>query len=105
MKDTQLQRMNLKDLIRLKNRIENTIAQKRDKERTELRDKFRQLAAEKGISWTDIVGTGKAKPRGPVAAKYADPKDPTQTWSGRGRMPKWLSAKIKSGAKLESFKI
>jgi DNA-binding protein H-NS len=105
MKDAQLQKMTLKALLDLKNRVDRAIQEKRDQERSELRDQFRQLAAEKGISWSELVGSGKGKPRGPVAAKFADPKDPSNTWSGRGRMPKWLSAKLKAGAKLESFRL
>lgn len=105
MKDAQLQKMNLKGLLELKNRVERAIQEKREQERTDLREQFRQLAAEKGIAWNEIVGSGKGKPRGPVPAKYADPKDPANTWTGRGRMPKWLAARIKAGAKLESFKL
>lgn len=105
MKDTQLQKMNFKDLVDLRNRIDRILQEKREQERSDLREHFRQLAAAKGIAWNEIVGTAKGRARGTVAAKYADPKDPTMTWTGRGRMPKWLAAKIKGGAKLENFKI
>lgn len=105
MKDAQLQKMKLKDLLDLRNRVDRAIQEVRDEERSNLREHFRQMAAAKGIAWNEIVGGGKGKSRGPVAVKYADPKDPSMTWTGRGRMPKWLSARIKSGAKLESFKL
>ena len=36
----------------------------------------------------------------PVAIKYRNGSD---TWTGRGRKPKWLEAKIASGSKLEDF--
>lgn len=105
MKDSQLQKMTSKDLLDLRNRIERILQEKREQERSDLREHFRQMAAAKGIAWNEIVGTNKGKSRGTVAAKYADPKDPAMTWTGRGRMPRWLVAKIKSGAKLENFKI
>ncbi len=44
-------------------------------------------------------------PRGPVAPKYRNPKDPSQTWAGRGLQPRWLKDAIKSGKKLEGFLI
>ncbi|MFM1816336.1 MAG: hypothetical protein RLZ98_3031 [Pseudomonadota bacterium] len=104
-RDQQLQKMNLKELQDLRNRVDRAIQEKRDLEKSQLREHFRQVAAQKGIAWNEIVGSGKGKARGPVAAKYADPKEPGNTWTGRGRMPKWLSAKIKAGAKLDSFKL
>jgi DNA-binding protein H-NS len=42
--------------------------------------------------------------RSVVAPKYRDPSTNT-TWTGRGKQPKWLSAAIKDGKKLEDFKI
>jgi DNA-binding protein H-NS len=39
-----------------------------------------------------------------VAPKYRDSATGT-TWTGRGKQPKWLSAAIKGGKKLEDFKI
>jgi len=40
-----------------------------------------------------------------VAAKYLNPDDPSETWTGRGRKPRWLNAKLQEGAKLEKFLI
>ena len=39
------------------------------------------------------------------AAKYRNPKDASQTWTGRGRKPNWLIDAVKKGAKIESFEI
>ena len=36
-------------------------------------------------------------------AKFVNPDNPAETWTGRGRKPNWLVAKLKKGAKLESF--
>ena len=38
-----------------------------------------------------------------VAPKYANPDDPSQTWTGRGRGPNWLVAKMRKRAKLQQF--
>ena len=37
--------------------------------------------------------------------KYQNPKNPTETWSGRGRHPRWLSPQLGSGKKLDDFRI
>jgi DNA-binding protein H-NS len=40
-----------------------------------------------------------------VLPKYFNPFSPTETWSGRGKQPRWLVAALDSGQKLENFKI
>ncbi|WP_429359393.1 H-NS family nucleoid-associated regulatory protein [Paraburkholderia sp. GAS32] len=42
-------------------------------------------------------------PRG--EARYRDPANNFNTWSGRGRRPAWLLAYINQGRSLEDFKI
>ncbi len=42
--------------------------------------------------------------RAAVAPKYRDSAT-GDTWTGRGKMPKWLAAKVAAGASKESFKI
>jgi len=49
---------------------------------------------------------GKTRRKYPrVLPKYRNPKIPTETWSGRGKQPRWLAAAIKSGRKIDDFKI
>ncbi|MGO1068207.1 H-NS histone family protein [Lysobacter sp. CA199] len=40
-----------------------------------------------------------------VAAKYRDPENKRNTWSGRGRMPLWLTQKTKYGRSVTDFLI
>lgn len=42
--------------------------------------------------------------RAVVPPKYRNPDNPGETWTGRGRQPKWLAAKIAAGTDLESLK-
>jgi len=71
-----------------------------------------QIAHAAGLTAADIAAAmgskGKAKPAGKsavktskaknttagkkVAAKYRDPANAAQTWTGRGRMPQWVQA-------------
>ena len=57
------------------------------------------------------VGTGRRaksaskraqKRGGKVVVKYRDPKT-SETWSGRGRMARWLAEKVKAGEKSEKY--
>jgi DNA-binding protein H-NS len=40
-----------------------------------------------------------------VLPKYRNPLSPAETWSGRGKQPRWLVAALKTGHKLDEFKI
>ncbi|MCW5705226.1 MAG: H-NS histone family protein, partial [Bradyrhizobium sp.] len=37
--------------------------------------------------------------------KYRNSANPKETWAGRGMKPRWLTAALKSGKKIESFEI
>jgi DNA-binding protein H-NS len=40
-----------------------------------------------------------------VLPKYCNPLSPGETWSGRGKQPRWLVAALERGHKLEEFEI
>jgi DNA-binding protein H-NS len=45
------------------------------------------------------------RPYPPVSPKYRNPNDPSETWSGRGKLPRWLVPLLKSGLQIEDFRI
>ncbi|QQP98591.1 H-NS histone family protein [Lysobacter enzymogenes] len=45
------------------------------------------------------------KPLGKVAPKYSNPANPGETWTGRGKQPRWLAAYTAGGRKLDEFLI
>jgi DNA-binding protein H-NS len=77
--------------------------QKQNHERAEVRRKAIAMAKAHGFDIDELFGkNGKSK----AAVKYRDPKNPENTWTGRGRMPLWLASAIKGGkAKREDFLI
>jgi len=40
-----------------------------------------------------------------VLPKYCNPTAPEETWSGRGKQPRWLVAALQSGRRLDDFRI
>ena len=59
------------------------------------------------INANGTVTTGKQPRRKypKVVPKYFNPLVPMETWSGRGKQPRWLVAALQSGHKLEEFRI
>ncbi|GAA0256355.1 H-NS histone family protein [Rhodanobacter caeni] len=72
-----------------------------------LREKIHALIKAEGYSFEDIFGQGRTKSRrtGPVAPKYRNPADPSQTWSGRGKRPRWYNDALKAGKKEKDLAI
>ena|SRR5690606_26654402 len=100
----ELDRMSLKELQELELKVKKARATAQDRSRAELRRKIEAMVADAGFKMSDIFGGRGGKGR-TVAAKYVNPDDPSETWTGRGRKPRWLTAKIQEGAKLERFLI
>lgn len=69
---------------------------------TRLRDKINAMIKEEGLTFDDVFGqrAPKSKRAGTtVAAKYRNPADPEQAWSGRGKRPRWFNEALKAGTK------
>lgn len=107
MKITQLERMQIRELEELKVRIDKVIAAKQVSEREAVRAKIMALAAKSGFSVGDIVrGGGARSTKGrKVPIKFRNTSNHAEVWSGRGRMPRWMTARIRGGAKMDDFRI
>ena len=100
-----LDKMSFAELSELRSQVERQMAEKQTSERSALRQKMAEMAEAAGMSLEALLGKGR-KGKGSVAAKYRDPKNPENTWTGRGRMPLWMVAAAKgSKAKKEDFLI
>jgi DNA-binding protein H-NS len=101
MRNGRLEKMALKDLIALEAKIKAAIEAKRVSERADLRAAMEDMARKSGFSVQELFG-GRGGKRGKVAPKYRNPKDPMQTWTGRGRRPTWM---VEAGGNPERFLI
>ncbi len=98
-----LEKLSYGELGELRNRVDRLMIDKRNSARDELRQEVAALVKNHGLSIQDLFGRGR---KGAVAVKFRDPKNPENTWTGRGRMPRWLVAATKAGkAKKEDFLI
>jgi DNA-binding protein H-NS len=97
-------KMSYKELQELILKAKRAMTNLQERERSALRKKMEEMAANAGLKLSEVVGGRGGKGR-TVAIKYANPEDATQTWTGRGRKPKWLSAKLAAGGRIEKFLI
>ena len=105
MKDSQLEKLSLKELNDLRERVGKMIVHKQDSEKNALKEELMARAQEAGFNIGDLFPAGGRKgpkTKGSSGALYRNPDDPTATWSGRGRKPKWLS---EAGGDIERFRL
>jgi DNA-binding protein H-NS len=90
--------MSYAELAALRHHIDRLIAEKQSADLAKLREKIAAMAKAHGLTMDEVVGrNGRRKSNGSVPVKYRDPKDPSNTWTGRGRMAGWLVAATKGG--------
>ena len=89
----------LAELIKQKEALEAQIANTRQSELADAIRKVKALVAEHGLTQKDVFGSSKGAKKtnggGKVAAKYRDPSS-GQTWTGRGKAPKWIDGQERS---------
>ena len=96
-----LEKMSYAELADIEAQIERLKSEKQNAERIAVRQRLVDLAKEHGFDIHDLFGKGR---KGSVAVKFRDPKNPDNTWTGRGRMPRWMVAATKGGkARKEIF--
>src|SRR5712691_844910 len=107
MKRPKLKTLSLDQLIELRDTVAGWISRKAGDARKEIEAQLYAL----GEGAAGVVGRGRRGRRRSslkgrkIAPKYRNPKNRSETWAGRGAMPRWLRAEIKGGKKLEHFAI
>lgn len=100
-----LQSLSLKELKDLQTQVAKAIASFEDRRKKDALSELEDKAREMGFSLSELMGAGTTRKRSPAVAKYANPANSGDTWSGRGRKPRWFEAALKSGKSPEDMAI
>jgi DNA-binding protein H-NS len=103
-----LEAMDFEELWLLHEQLTRILSEKITAEKLELEKRLAQLNPKQRVSEADKTMARGKRPRRKypkVIPKYFNPSVPTETWSGRGKQPRWLVAALRSGHKLEEFRI
>lgn len=95
--------MTLDQLWSLHEQLASELARKMSAEKARLERQLRQLGGTPG--GTAAKKTNARRPYPHVFPKYRNPAQPSETWAGRGKTPRWLTAQLGSGKKLDDFRI
>ncbi|MBK5653245.1 MAG: H-NS histone family protein [Rhizobium sp.] len=101
--------MSVDDLWQLYEKLSQVLSIRLTSEKRELEKRLAQLRREKELRVSesaDINAAPRERRKYPrVFPKYQNPNEPSETWSGRGKQPRWLTAALKTGHTIDEFVI
>lgn len=100
-----LDKMNSAQLQELKEAIAAREAQQQENNRRVAKEEIQGILSAHGFTLEELFGKSSARKPSKVAPKYRNPKNAEETWSGRGRRPRWLEAELAKGKSVEDFAI
>jgi len=109
MANIDLSSYNLSALRDLQQHVEKEIKNRQQGDLAKARQQILAIAQEAGVSVQELLAGGsKGSNKGKgqkVEAQYQNPADAAQTWTGRGRQPKWIAEGLANGKQLVDFRI
>lgn len=103
--EIDLNELSLKELKDLQAQVARAINGFEDRRKKEALAELDERARAMGFSLAELTGLAPTRKRSPAVAKYANPDDPSDTWSGRGRKPRWFESALRAGKKPEDLSV
>lgn len=103
MKLNELEQEPLDDLWQLHLEIGKALAVRLAAEKEVLEERLKQLEAAPYVERR--VATSERRQYPPVFPKFRNPDVPSETWSGRGKQPRWVAEQLRSGKSMDDFRI
>jgi DNA-binding protein H-NS len=101
MKLHDLELMSVDELWLLHLEIRSALASRISADKRKLEHRLEQLR----LSGASEVPRHERRPYPRVFPKYRNPAKPEETWAGRGKQPRWLTALLRAGKHLDDFRI
>jgi DNA-binding protein H-NS len=95
MERADFERMGTDDLWSLHVEVSQVLQQRIQQEKLRLEERLKQLQ-------TTVV---TRRPYPPVLPQYCNPDQPSESWTGRGKRPRWLVAQLKLGRRIEDLRV
>lgn len=103
--DINLNSLSLKELKDLQSQVAKAVSSFEDRKKKDALAHLEEFAKSKGFTLAELTGTAVTRKRAPAVAKYANPADHSDTWSGRGRKPRWFVAALAAGKRPEDLTV
>ena len=103
-----IQELETEEITRLIAELNAELKARAKAEKVKLVEEIREKAEALNIPVEELLQeASKPKKRkiGTIKPKYQNPENKSETWTGRGHKPKWMTALLEKGKKLEDMLI
>ena len=100
-----LDALDLSELKLLSKKVDKAIVDFEKRRKEAALDELREVAKRNGLNLNDLQGMLNTSSSKAVAGepRYRNPDDPDDTWTGRGRRPRWVIDHLEAGVSLKSL--
>jgi DNA-binding protein H-NS len=98
-----LEKMSREELLDLRAQVDRALESWEARRKAEALKAAEEAARKYGFSLTQLKEVGGKRTKG--VPRYRNPNDPSQTWTGKGRKPKWIIEALDAGVPLEKLEI
>lgn len=91
---TNMSALDLRELIA---RANSALIARQQEDKNNARAQITAIAKDLGVPLKELVAGMATKPAKAVAPRYRNPADASETWTGRGRAPRWAQSYVAAG--------
>lgn len=95
--DINLNDLSLKELKDLQTQVTKAIGTFEERKKRVALAELEELARAKGFTLSELTGLSVTRGKSASAPKYANPANHADTWTGRGRKPRWFIEAMAAG--------
>jgi len=100
-----LSNMSASDLRNLQEQVKRELKKRETQDLQKAKEEIFAIAQRVGLPLKELVATNSRGKGGTVAARYRNPQDSGQQWTGRGRQPKWVKDWLDAGNPIDDLRI
>ncbi|TWI64224.1 DNA-binding protein H-NS [Pseudoduganella lurida] len=100
-----LSNLSASDLRNLQEQIKRELKKRESQDLQKAKEEIFAIAQRVGLPLKELINTNPRGKGSTVAARYRNPGDDTQQWTGRGRQPKWVKEWLDSGKAIDDLRI
>jgi DNA-binding protein H-NS len=100
-----LSHLSLAELRNLQDDISKQMKRREHDELAKAREQIQSIANGVGLSVKELLGSVTRAKTGSVAARFRNPANPAQQWTGRGRQPNWVKQWTAEGKDMDLLKV
>lgn len=100
-----LSNMSASELRNLQEQVKRELKKRESQDVQKAKEEIFAIAQRVGLPLKELIATPGRGKGGTVAARYRNPGDATQQWTGRGRQPKWVKEWLDSGKSVDDLRI